>query len=214
MKTFHQVVNDGTVCIPERFYGRDHSVSFLETWCIDSCLEYVPICWERTWALLNTVAVLNDVGFLYFVCTSSLPASLKLLVKRDTGLHLWFLYVWFDSQTLCHLSSPKTGRDSLHFVDAEMKQSSRQVENETDEKVLEARGTVFQGGCVRRDRLCKRLQINHFIWKLAGLRNGNAVVILTGAVTYWRHGAESLVGVESRENGRSSCQEASTDTPF
>ena len=116
--------------------------------------------------------------------------------------------------TLCHLSSPKTGRDSLHFVDAEMKQSSRQVENETDEKVLEARGTVFQGGCVRRDRLCKRLQINHFIWKLAGLRNGNAVVILTGAVTYWRHGAESLVGVESRENGRSSCQEASTDTPF
>lgn len=34
-----------------------------------------------------------------------------------------------------------------------MKQSTRQVENEMDEQVLETRGTVFQGGCVRCDRL-------------------------------------------------------------
>lgn len=158
METFHQVVNGETVCIPERFCVRDRSVGFLETWRIGSCLEYVPICWERTWALLNTVAVLNDVGFLDFVCVSSLPASLKLSVKRDTGLPLWFLYVWFDSQTLCHLSSPKTGRDSLPFVEAEMeplketemKQSTRQVENEKNERVLEAKGTQCfkEGVCV------------------------------------------------------------------
>lgn len=61
---------------------------------------------------------------------------------------------------------------------------------------------MFQGGCMCHDKLCQRLQINHFIWKLAGLKNGDAVAILTGAMTYWRHGAKSLVGVESRENWR------------
>ena len=62
--------------------------------------------------------------------------------------------------------------------------------------------TVFQGGCMCHDKLCQWLQINHFIWKLAGLRNGDAIAVLTGAMTFWRHVAKSLVGVELRENWR------------
>lgn len=148
----------GPVCIPEVYIGRPFC-ALPGIWSSTLAPRSAPVCWERTTGgSIKHSSCVKWRELLYFVCVSVITSILEIIGSVTLAPSQFFYRPWFDPvQTLAVISVARAEGTLCTFVDgwdeplkeAEMKQSTRQVENEMDEQVLEAGEQCFKEECVR-----------------------------------------------------------------